>query len=252
MIVSKDGVSTEKGKINAVMSWERPRTVKEVQSFLGFCNFYHRFIPEYSKIARPLTQLTKKDLKFEWKSETERAFQMLKEKMCQAPVLIHANPTKPFVLETDCSDFALAGVLSQAIYDDATKRHALKPVGYYSRTLNDAERNYEIYDKELLAIVECLKHWHVYLHSNKLPIQIWSNHQNLEYFMTTKQLTRREARWALIISEYNFVINYRTGESNGKADALSRKPGDKPLKGDDRTTGSVLKPQHFAHLAAVS
>jgi hypothetical protein len=121
MILSKDGVSTEKGKIDAVMSWEQPRTVKEVQSFLGFCNFYRRFIPKYSKIARPLTQLTKKDLKFEWNSETEKVFQMLKEKMCQAPVLIHANPTKPFVLETDCSDFALAGVLSQAIYDDATK-----------------------------------------------------------------------------------------------------------------------------------
>jgi hypothetical protein len=147
------------------------------------------------------------------------------------------NPDKPFVLETDCSDYALAGVLSQAFYDDATAQHVLKPVGYHSRTLNVPERNYEIYDKELLAIVECLKYWRVYLHSNNQPIRILSDHQNLEYFITTKQLTRQEAHWALLISEYNFVIQYRTGISNKKADALSRKPGDKPLKGSDRTTG---------------
>jgi hypothetical protein len=171
--------------------------------------------------------------------------------MCKAPVLIHVNPDKPFVLETDCSDCALASILSQAVYDVATAQHVLKPVGYHSRTLNEPERNYEIYDKELLAIVECLKHWRVYLHSNNQLIRILSNHQNLEYFMTTKQLTRREACWALLISEYNFVIQYRTGISNKKADALSWKPGDKPLKGSDQTTGSVLKPHHFAQITVM-
>jgi hypothetical protein len=171
--------------------------------------------------------------------------------MCKAPVLIHVNPDKQFVLETDCVDYALAGLLSQAVYDAAMAQHVLKPVGYHSRTLNKPERNYEIYDKELLAIVECLKYWRVYLHSNNQPIRILSDHQNLEYFMTTKQLTRWEVHWALLISEYNFVILYRTGVSNKKADALSWKPGDKPLKGSDQTTGLVLKPHHFTQIAVM-
>jgi hypothetical protein len=135
MILSEKGVSTEKGKVEAVMSWEQPRNVKEVQLFLGFCNFYQRFVPEYSRIARPLTQLTRKGLKFEWSEEAEEAFQTLKKRMFEAPVLIHVNPDKPFVLETDCSDYVLAGVLSQAVYDDAMAQHVLKPVGYHSRTL---------------------------------------------------------------------------------------------------------------------
>jgi hypothetical protein len=131
------------------------------------------------RIARLLTQLTRKGLKFEWSEEAEEVFQTLKTRMCKAPVLIHVNPDKPFVLETDCSDYALASVLSQAVYDDATAQHVLKPVGYHSRTLNEPERNYEIYDKELLAIVECLKYWRVYLHSNNQPIRILSDHPNL-------------------------------------------------------------------------
>jgi hypothetical protein len=140
------------------MSWEQPQNIKEVQSFLRFCNFYQRFVPEYSCIARLLTQLTRKDLKFEWSAEAEEGFQTLKKRMCEAPVLIHVNPDKPFVQETDCLDYALASVPSQAVYDDATAQHVLKPVGYHSRTPNEPERNYEIYNKELLAMVECLKY----------------------------------------------------------------------------------------------
>ena len=109
----------------------------------------------------------------------------------------------------------------------------LHPVAFFSRKLTPAECNYEIYDKELLAIVNCLEQWRPELEGTELPIQILTDHKALEYFMTSKKLTRRQARWALTLANYNFQITFRPGIKNGKADALTRKPGDRPLDDTD-------------------
>ncbi|KAH9264967.1 hypothetical protein BASA83_011479 [Batrachochytrium salamandrivorans] len=124
----------------------------------------------------------------------------------------------PFILETDASDYAISGVLSQ--YDDS---NTLRPIAFYARQMNSAEQNYEIYDKELLAVVESFKHWRHFLQGGLHPVTVLCDHKNLEYFMTTKKLTRRQARWSLELSEYDFSLTHRPGKLNGRADSLSRR-----------------------------
>ena len=147
-IVSCDGISMDQKKIQAFLGWAIPKTVRDVQCFFGFANFYQIFIKNYSKIAAPLTWLTCKD-KLDWNSDAEKAFQLLKTAFTTAPVLVHPDFSKPFFMETDASNFALGAVLSQL--GDGEKLH---PVAFHSRKFSAAEINYEIYDKELLAIVD--------------------------------------------------------------------------------------------------
>jgi hypothetical protein len=164
--------------------------VKEVQSFLGFANFYRQFIKDYSKIAAPLTNLTKKDQAFEWNLEAEKAFQELKTSFSTEPILVIFDPKKPVTVETDASDKAIGACLSQP--DDKAK---LRPVAYLSRKMALAELNYEVHDKELLAIVEAFRHWRVYLEGHAHEISVITDHKNLTTFLTTKVLERRLARW---------------------------------------------------------
>jgi fructose/tagatose bisphosphate aldolase len=171
---------------------------------------------------RPIIELTKKDLKFEWNTNAQKAFEEIKQRITSAPILVHFDHTQTAYVEADSSDYVQGGVLSQM------KDGILHPVAFFSRKLAPAECNYEIYDKELLAIVNCLEHWRPELEGTELPIQVLTDHKALEYFMTSKKLTRRQARWALTLANYNFQIAYRPGKANGKADALTRKPGDRP------------------------
>jgi len=186
-IIGKEGIKMAKGKVEAVLSWEAPKSLKEVQSFLGFANFYRRFIQDYSRVARPLTELTKKEVgpKWKWTPEAEAAFQELKRRFTTAPILVHFDATKPVIVETDASDFALGAILSQR---DAENR--LHPVAFYSRKFTPAEINYEIHDKELLAIVDAFKHWRRYCEEAAHQVEVYTDHQNLEYFTTTKVLNR--------------------------------------------------------------
>ncbi|OBT81090.1 hypothetical protein VE02_10362 [Pseudogymnoascus sp. 03VT05] len=154
-------------KVTAVLEWPTPTTVKEVQAFLGFANFYRRFIAGYSKVAQPLTELTRKDLVFEWTDKAEAAFQELKTKFTEAPILATFDPAKKIILETDSSDFAIRACLNQP--DENGK---FKPIAYYSRKLSPAELNYDIHDKELLAIVVAFKQWRVYLEGSTYPVQV--------------------------------------------------------------------------------
>ncbi|KAH6581811.1 hypothetical protein BASA61_008883 [Batrachochytrium salamandrivorans] len=142
-----------------------------------------------------------------------------KESFRDNVVLTHADETKEFLVEVDASDFAVAGVLSQ--YD---VQKQLRPVAFFSRQMVPAERNYEIYDKELLAVTVCLKEWRHFLQNSVHPFTILTDHKNLEFFMTSKQLTRRQARWSELLSEFTFRLSYRPGSHNGKADHLSRRP----------------------------
>jgi hypothetical protein len=227
LIVSTNGLEMDPEKIEVVKNWEVPTNITEAQGFIGFCNFYRRFIEAFSKVMRPIIELTKKELKFEWNMNAQKAFDEIKQRITSAPVLVHFDHTQTAYVEADSSDYVQGGVLSQM------KDGILHPVAFFSRKLSPAECNYEIYDKELLAIVNCLEHWRPELEGTKLPIQILTDHKALEYFMTSKKLTRRQARWALTLANYNFQIAYRPGKANGKADALTRKPGDRPTGDTD-------------------
>ena len=147
LIISTDGIKIDPSKVDAIKSWDTPTCVREVRSFIGFCNFYRRFIRDFLKIAGPLNSLTKKDVKFTWTTECELAFKGLKQHVCKAPILIHFDLSKQCHVETDSSDYVSAGVLSQE------DNEILHPVAYFSRRMVPAECNYEIYDKELLAII---------------------------------------------------------------------------------------------------
>ncbi|KAH6581339.1 hypothetical protein BASA61_009118 [Batrachochytrium salamandrivorans] len=243
-IISSSGLEMDPSKISSITEWPTPKSVKDIQTLLGFTNFYRGFIPHYSKLTLPLTTLLKKDNKFQWTVITEQALTDLKGEFLKQTILAHPDEDKPFLLETDASDFAISGILSQK--DGAT---GIRPVAFYSRQMVPAERNYEIYDKELLAIVECFRHWRHFLQGGKHKILVISDHKNLEYFMTTKRLTRRHARWALTLSEFDFEISYRPGSRNAKADHLSRRP-DYHIKEEPSTLIRLLQPNNFTSIMA--
>ena len=162
--------------------------------------------------------MTKKDQPFQWTILTEDAFTYLKHRFTTAPILATFNPAVQVILETDASDYAIGACLSQK-----DKEGKLRPIAFYSRKFTPPELNYEIHDKELLAIVEAFQQYRVYLEGSEHPILVYTDHKNLLYFTTTKTLNRRQARWSLLLSSYNFTITYRPGAHNTKADALSRR-----------------------------
>jgi RNase H-like domain found in reverse transcriptase len=225
----------------AVLNWPTPTSIKHIQSFLGFANFYRRFIKDYSRITVPLTTLLKKDPPFVWNDDAQRAFDGLKTAFTTAPILAHFHPDRPTLLETDASDYAIAGILSQ--YDD---HHMLHPIAFRSRTLTPAERNYEIHDKELLAIRDCFAAWRQCLEGASHQVTVYTDHKGLEYFATTKMLTRRQARWSEFLSTFDFVVIYRPGRLGAKADALTRRDDVYPPGGND--TYADANPQNHRAL----
>ena len=227
-MIGREGIKMSMTKVEAVLSWKKPNSLTEVQSFLGFANFSRRFIKNYSKVACPLTKLTKKKTgtKWAWMEEAGKAFKELKTRFTTAPILAHFDATKPVIIETDASDFTIGAVLSQR--DEENRLH---PVAFHSRKFQPAEINYEIHDKELLAVVDAFKHWRRYCEGAVHPVQVLSDHQNLEYFTTTKVPNRRQARWAQELAGIDFKIHYRSGAQNGKPDALSRCSEYRPKKG---------------------
>lgn len=237
-VVGPDGLRMDEAKIQVIRDWPTPRKVKDVQSFLGFANFYWRFIATYSNIVVPLTRLTQKDTPWTWSSQCEDAFQLLKTAFTSAPILHHFDPTLPPVVETDASDYAIAGILSVRTEDGE-----IHPVAFYSRTLSGAELNYDTHDKELLAVFEAFKTWRHYLESPHHTIDVITDHKNLEYFSSTKMLTRRQARWSEFLSAFNMVIRFRPGKLGEKPDSLTRR-ADYYLKRGDRDF-TLANPQNL-------
>ena len=243
-MIGREGIKMSQEKVQAVLDWKSPASLVEVQQFLGFANFYRRFIENYSKVARPLTELTKKTTDtWTWNPEAELAFQELKQRFTSAPILAHFNPQEPAIVEPDASDFALGAVLSQR--DENNRLH---PVAFHSRKFTPAEINYDIHDKELLAIVDAFKHWRRYCEGALHQVQVFSDHKNLEYFATTKVLNRRQARWAQELAGIDFKIFFRPGVQNGKPDALSRCSEYRPEKGgsENQPIDTILHPHHFS------
>ena len=241
LIVGVNGIRMDPEKVTAVKEWEAPSKLKEVQAFLGFANFYRRFIRNYSRVVQSLTKLTKKLVPFHWGPDQKRAFAELKEAFTTAPVLAHFDYEKEIVLETDASSYVSAGVLSQ--YDN---QGILHPVAFFSKKHIPAEENYEIYDQELGAIVKSLEQWRPECEGSAHPIKILTDHKNLEYFMTSKLLNRRQTRWSEFLSRFKFKIVYRPGKQGQKPDALTRMPGDIPPKGGaEKTQQIVLKTENL-------
>jgi RNase H-like domain found in reverse transcriptase/Reverse transcriptase (RNA-dependent DNA polymerase)/Integrase zinc binding domain/Chromo (CHRromatin Organisation MOdifier) domain/Integrase core domain/Retroviral aspartyl protease len=241
LLVSNNRVRMDKEKVKAILEWKEPQNVHDVQSFLGFANFYRRFINGYSKRAKPLTRLLKKDTKWQWNQEQQDSFDDLKDAFTKAPILAMPNPLKQYIIEPDASQYATGAVLSQK-----DKENLLRPVAYMSHSFNPAEQNYDIYDRELLAIVHAFEGWRHYLEGSPHPVLVYSDHKNLETFRSSKVLNRRQARWSLFLEQFDFVIHHVPGKSNGKADALSRQPGLRPEGGVDNPAPPILKPRMFA------
>ncbi|KAF8749894.1 Encoded by [Rhizoctonia solani] len=171
----------EKDKVQAIMDWPEPQNVKQVQSFLGFANFYHCFVPNFSCLARPLNNLTQKEQPWIWLEEQKAAFDAIKAEICKEPVLAHPDESKPYTLETDASGAAMGAVLSQRKEDGC-----LHPVAFMSASFSPAELNYDTHDKELLAIICAFEHWRIFwkeLSSQSLCLlitRIWSTGNQLE------------------------------------------------------------------------
>ena len=229
LIITSNGIRMDPHKVSAVQQWETPTCVWDVQSFIGFANFYRRFIHGFSSIVAPMIATVKKNAKFEWTSACQRAFELLKQRFTTAPILAHFNYEKECIVETNASDNVSAGVLSQY----SSENGKLYPVAFFSRKHSPQEINYEIYNKELLAIIKAFEEWQPMLEGAGLPIKILTDHRNLQYFMTTKQLSRRQACWSEYLSRFNFIIQFRPGKLGAKPDALTRKSGDLPKEGDE-------------------
>jgi hypothetical protein len=175
----------EKMKVDMIEKWQAPRNVQGVWEFIGFCNFYCRFIRSFSEIACPLHDLMKVGQLWKWTESEQSAFDELKQRICESLVLRHADPARKFILETDASDYAYRAVLSQK--GDDRRFH---PVAFYSKSMTLAERNYGISDKEALAIIKALQHWRHWLEGTVEPVRIITDHHNLEYFKNPHPLNR--------------------------------------------------------------
>ncbi|KAK3515960.1 hypothetical protein QTP86_004678 [Hemibagrus guttatus] len=220
-VITRQGVEMDVSKVQAVTEWPSPSTVKELQRFLGFANFYRRFIRNYSSVVGPLTSLLKgKPRRLAWtdQAQAQAAFQQLKECFTTAPILRHPNPDFPFVLEVDASSSGLGAMFFQR-HGEPGKLHLY---AFYSRKLTAAEANYDVGNRELLSIKAALEEWRHWLEGTRHPFMVLTDHRNLEYLRGAKRLNPRQARWALLFTRFQFSVTYRPSSKNCKADALSR------------------------------
>ncbi len=218
-VISQDGVSMDDKKVQAVLEWPQPQTIKELQRFLGFANFYRRFIRNFSSIASPLTTMTKRNTsRLVWSPEALHSFKELKARFTSAPILRHPDPERQFTVEADASNTGVGAVLSQRQGEPAK----LYPCAFFSRKLSAAERNYDVGNRELLAMKLALEEWRHWLEGTTHPFIVLTDHKNLEYLRSAKRLNPRQARWALFFTRFHFTVTYRPGTKNTKADALSR------------------------------
>lgn len=213
-IVSRSGVQPDPDKISAVRAYKIPQNVKEVRAFLGLVGYYRRFIREFAETARPLTQLTKQDREFSWGTEEQRSFERLRNALCSEDVLAYPDFKLPFILSVDASGVALGAVLSQL--QDGVER----PIGYASRQLNAAERNYSATEKEMLAAVWATKYFRCYLYGRKFCLV--TDHSALRWLLNVKDPSSRLARWQQRLAEFEYEAVYKPGKKHYNADALSR------------------------------
>jgi hypothetical protein len=196
IILESGTIQMDPAKIQGVADWPRPKSVRDVRAFLGFTGFYRYFVPNYSIIARPLIDLTKKATPFHWETRQETAFLTLKSHISSKPVLRQPDYTQPFFLATDASAYSVGAVLSQeGDFNARTKKFIQQPIAYYSATFTPTERNYDIYERELLAVIKALEHWRPHLAATEEPVTVLTDHANLTFWKNPRKVNRRVARW---------------------------------------------------------
>ena len=183
-------------KVEKVQNWQTPRNVTEVRRFLGFTGYYRYFIQNYSSIARPLLDLTQKTTPWHWEERQQDAFETLRNQMCNKPVLRQPNSTKKFTVHTDASAYGVGAILLQEGEPNTSNpsKPCLHPIAYYSATFTPTERNYDIYERELLAIIKAITHWRPYLIWTQDPFTIVTDHANLLYWKSPRKLNRQTAQ----------------------------------------------------------
>ncbi|GJV33472.1 reverse transcriptase domain-containing protein [Tanacetum coccineum] len=212
--ISKKGIEVDKAKIDVISKLPHPTTVKGIRSFLGHAGFYRRFIKDFSKISRPMTHLLEKNTPFIFSEDCILAFQTLKKKLTEAPILIAPNWDQPFEIMCDASDYAIGAVLGQRI-----EKH-FRPIHYASKTMTEAESNYTTTEKEMLAVVYAFEKFRSYLIMNKSVV--YTDHSALKYLFNKKDAKARLLRWVLLLQEFNFSVIDTKGAKNYAADHLSR------------------------------
>ena len=210
-VVSSQGLQVDEAKIKAINEWPTPTTIGQVRSFHGLASFYRRFVKDFSTIAAPLTEITKKRSEFKWGRAQERAFETLKLKLTQAPLLVLPDFTRPFEVECDASGVGIGGMLMQEG----------KPIAFFSEKLKGACLNYSTYDKELYALYRVLKTWQHYLWPREFVLK--TDHESLKHFKSQDKMDRRHGRWMEFIETFPYVIKFKRGKDNVVADALSRR-----------------------------
>ncbi|ESK81884.1 pro-pol protein [Moniliophthora roreri MCA 2997] len=240
MVIRPGYIAMDPVKLAGIAEWEPPQTVKGVRAFLGFRNFYRKFIGKYAQLTRPLNNLLQKNRKFDWSQECQIAFDLLKVKFLSEPILVMPDVDKPFIIEADASKWATGAILRQKGTDGEWH-----PCGYLSKSLSPTERNYEIYDHELLAIYQALVEWRHYLMGGKFKIVILSDHKNITYFHTAQKLNRQQARWSLFLSEFDLGLVHVPGKSITQADALSRRSNEQDNINNDNEDIVILLDRLF-------
>jgi hypothetical protein len=240
MVISEGQVRMDPAKVAAVKTWAQPKNLRDVCVFIGFANFYRRFIKDFAAITRPLHDLTKKDAPWRWTWVEKKAFQTLKDAFISKPILAMWDPARPTRLETDASAHTISSMISQCCNNGL-----YHPVAFHSKSLTGAERNYNTHDREMYAIIQVLEDWHHFLKGLPETFEIWINHANLQYWTKAQNLTRCQARWALWLSRFHFTLTHKPGKLNVLANTLSCLPDSKVHNSEDNRNVTVLKPEYF-------
>ena len=240
LVIEEGRVSTDPVKVKGFADWPTPKCVKNVQWFLGFGNFYWKFIPKFSTLAAPLNNLLKKDTAFEWTEETQLAFEELKQQLTSAPVLMMPDQTKPFHIECNASRYTSGAVLTQLV-----NNRDWHPIAFLSKTFDEMKHNYEIYDRELLAIIWVLEEWRHYIQGLGHTTIIYSDHQNLTFFRSAQKLNWRQAQWSLYLSEFDVKLLHQPGSKMIQSNALSQGPNLIPDQDTDNQNLTLL-PEHLS------
>ncbi len=217
VIVSELDLRMNLSKMTVIVNWITSINLKEIQNFVRFVNFYRRFIKNFSKLVKSFTQLTRKNTSFVWNEICVQVFDNLKKQVSSISVLRHFNLKRQAILKIDALNYVKGEILSQ--YDDEKVLHSMI---FYSKSMILAEINYHIYDKKLLVIIRCFKHWWLELKCTELLIQMFINHQTLKIFMKNKQLSQRQVNYLNILLKFNFQIIFRSDKINTKVNALIR------------------------------
>jgi len=213
-LVSADGLGPQPAKLDAIRNWQTPHCLRDVRAFYGIASYYRRYVKDFAAIAEPLSRLTRKGINFHWSDEAQNSFDNLKQALLKAGTLAYPNPDLPCIVDTDASDVAIGAVLSQKI--EGVER----PIAFFSRVLNQAQRNYCPTRRELLAVVAAFQHFRHYLLNSRIILR--TDHHSLKWLQTFKKPEGILARWVETLSEYNFTVEHRPGRLHSNADALSR------------------------------